>query len=271
MSGTGRTEIARRLVREFVRDPACGVDRIRLRIRSRHRERRGPPSPVATVPAGAASPVLDALADVLEAPRPAMEGFAEEFREVWEGFRLDGRDLAWARDAHDADRILGLASWVIVRWSSPEVVVETGVARGVTSRIVLEALSVQGTGHLYSIDLPPLQDPWYGRSREAVPDKNHPRWTYVKGDARRVLPRVLRGNVQPDVFIHDSLHTDDHMAWEFRQAWNARPAKGAYLLADDIDMNGAFDAFVAATRSRFAVISHENKSGSIGVAALTKR
>jgi cephalosporin hydroxylase len=38
--------------------------------------------------------------------------------------------------------------------SRPDVVIETGVAHGVTSRIVQEALNRNGSGHLWSVDLP---------------------------------------------------------------------------------------------------------------------
>jgi hypothetical protein len=38
--------------------------------------------------------------------------------------------------------------------SETEKVVETGVAHGVTSRFILEALSRNGDSHLWSIDLP---------------------------------------------------------------------------------------------------------------------
>ena len=44
-------------------------------------------------------------------------------------------------------------------------VVETGVAHGVTSRFILEALERNGRGFLWSIDLPPLEK--VGKSRSA--------------------------------------------------------------------------------------------------------
>ena len=54
----------------------------------------------------------------------------------------------------DAESFLCRAVWCTALHTQPEVVIETGVAHGVTSRIVLEALSQNDRGHLWSIDLP---------------------------------------------------------------------------------------------------------------------
>lgn len=44
---------------------------------------------------------------------------------------------------------------------------------------------------------------------------------------------------QIDLFLHDSLHTQEHMRFEFEEAWAAlRP--GGLLIADDIQGNRAF-------------------------------
>lgn len=42
---------------------------------------------------------------------------------------------------------------VMTLHTRPEVVIETGVAHGVSTRIVLEALTQNDLGHLWSIDL----------------------------------------------------------------------------------------------------------------------
>lgn len=52
--------------------------------------------------------------------------------------------------AHDVEEEWGPALHRMV--GTPEKVLETGVARGVTSRVILEAMSINGTGHLWSID-----------------------------------------------------------------------------------------------------------------------
>ena len=56
------------------------------------------------------------------------------------------------------------------RHLKPRKVVETGVAHGVTSRFILEALKRNGQGHLWSIDLPPLERSWRQEVGVAVGD-----------------------------------------------------------------------------------------------------
>jgi hypothetical protein len=53
---------------------------------------------------------------------------------------------------HDGVRLI---LYSIVRAYKPEIVVETGVAHGVTSAFLLCAMHENRKGHLYSIDLPP--------------------------------------------------------------------------------------------------------------------
>lgn len=50
-----------------------------------------------------------------------------------------------------------LILYTIVRAYKPEIVVETGVAHGVTSAFMLCAMHENNKGHLYSIDLPPYE------------------------------------------------------------------------------------------------------------------
>lgn len=45
--------------------------------------------------------------------------------------------------------------YTIIRIRKPDIVVETGVAQGVSSTFILQALEDNGRGQLYSIDLPP--------------------------------------------------------------------------------------------------------------------
>jgi hypothetical protein len=48
-------------------------------------------------------------------------------------------------------------AWTVVRHLRPERVVETGVARGVTTAVLLQAMERNGYGALWSIDLPDLR------------------------------------------------------------------------------------------------------------------
>jgi hypothetical protein len=144
---------------------------------------------------------------------------------------------------HDGDLNLALAAWGVTVHKTPDVVIETGVARGMTSAAVLLAMKENQHGHLYSIDLPPLSAGWLEQSAAAVSPDLRARWTYVRGSTGRKLPELLRRVKQMELFIHDSLHTYDNMRFEFRQAWHAL-GPGGVLLADDIQENRAFDELV---------------------------
>jgi hypothetical protein len=165
----------------------------------------------------------------------------------------------------DADAALARAIWCEVRHLRPANIVETGVARGVTSRLILEALERNGTGHLWSIDLPPLKDPWRSQVGVAVPSSLRKRWTYLEGSSRRLLPPLLQRLNTVEAFIHDSLHTEANLKFELHTAWRAL-APGGLLLSDDVGENRAFEGFLNATSAQqWLVASQESKSGMFGV------
>jgi hypothetical protein len=63
-----------------------------------------------------------------------------------------------------------------------------------------------------------LNDPQYLSLGWIVPEFLKSRWNLLAGDSRRLLPSLLAKLGTIDVFIHDSLHTYDHMLWEYRTA-----------------------------------------------------
>ena len=143
----------------------------------------------------------------------------------------------------DAEVSMARAAWCTALHQRPSVVVETGVARGVTSRIVLEALNRIERGHLWSIDLPnPLDKDLHGQIGAAVPSSHRTRWSYVEGSSRRRLPSLLRSLAQVDLFIHDSLHTARNTRFEMEQTLPFL-APGGIMIVDDISTHQAFANF----------------------------
>jgi hypothetical protein len=148
------------------------------------------------------------------------------------------------------------AAWCLVRHLKPAHVVETGVARGFTSRMILEALERNGAGHLCSIDLPsPLRPELHDQIGAAVRDDLRHRWSYIKGSSRRRLPRLLAELGQIDVFIHDSVHTEYNTYFELEQAWTAL-RRGGVVMADDIDYSWGFHAFKQANPGHQFLVCH---------------
>ena len=143
---------------------------------------------------------------------------------------------------NDGDAGFVRAVWCLTHHLRPKNVVETGVAHGVTSRCLLEALERSGDGHLWSIDLPPLERPWRQQVGAAIGDHCLTRWSYIRGSSRRRLPELLSRLGQIDLFIHDSLHSERNVRFELDRAWAALKPNGA-LVVDDVDANWGFRSF----------------------------
>jgi predicted O-methyltransferase YrrM len=145
---------------------------------------------------------------------------------------------------------LGPMCYALCRALRPDTVVETGVAFGATSAFILKALSVNGCGMLYSIDLPPLRHDTPDLTGLFVPETLRSRWKLIRGRARRVLPALVAELPMIDTFVHDSLHTYRNMLFEYNTVWpNLSP--GGVLLSDDVALNRAFEDFASAKRPRF--------------------
>jgi cephalosporin hydroxylase len=148
--------------------------------------------------------------------------------------------------------------YILLRMLKPKLVVETGVAGGVSTSYILQALADNDCGTLHSIDLPDQlhigQDGkchgCHGGSKPPgqpagwlVPPVLKKRWQLTLGDTHEVLPRILGSLRQIDLFLHDSEHTYETMTFEYECVWNfIQP--GGYLVSDDIDCNSAFTDFV---------------------------
>jgi len=166
--------------------------------------------------------------------------------------------------SHNADISLARFCYVMVRTRMPDVVIETGVAYGLTSAFILQALTANGKGELWSVDLPPLAydpDSYVG---VLIPTRLRGPWHLCRGSAVRCLPDLLKSVRNVDLFIHDSLHTYRNITKEFELVWPfIRP--GGILMADDIEGNRAFVDFVMKVNpSLYGVIREEKKESLFG-------
>jgi hypothetical protein len=259
-SGRQRLSYFRAVMFTLFANPTEGVDRVRNRVELwRDRRLAHPP------PAYEPDPTWHSkLHSALSSPWPCAD--FPQFEVLWSDLvdSLSG-DLELGR-GHDADFSVAQAAWCLTRHLRPERVVETGVARGITSRVVLEAMELDARGHLWSIDLPPMREGWRQQAGQAVPERLRVRWTFLRGSSRRLLPSVAARAGALDLFIHDSLHTTRNMTFELETAWAILRSGGA-LLVDDIGLNAAFDSFVRQQCvSQWLVAKHRDKSHLFGVA-----
>jgi predicted O-methyltransferase YrrM len=180
-------------------------------------------------------------------PCPVREEFPALWYDIGRGLRDRGLEVGRGSFGgwDDADPALARLVWCATRHLAPETVVETGVARGITTRCILEALERNGRGRLWSIDLPPLIGAHYrAQVGAAVPERLRHRWTYIEGSSRTRLSSLLRKLGRIQLFVHDSMHTDRNLGFELAQVWPAL-APGGVVVADDIERNAAFARFAA--------------------------
>lgn len=162
------------------------------------------------------------------------------------------------------DRSLGELVYALVRATRPDAVVETGVAAGVTSAYALAGLEDNGRGVLHSVDLPPPALVARGLVGCRIPPSLRHRWRPRWGDARRLLPRVLREARGSRIFIHDSDHGYDAMRRELECAWAAF-GHGEWIVADDVELHRAFTDVAAGHGARAFVIAQRDKRSCTGV------
>lgn len=140
----------------------------------------------------------------------------------------------------------GFFLYVLIRSMKPDIVVETGVSSGESSTFILQAMEDNKKGKLYSIDLPPESDqqdrmiifPPGKTSGWVIPDDLRHRWELNLGTSQKLLLPLLQKLKSIDIFFHDSLHTYDHMMFEYETSWDFI-RNGGILISDDIyTMNG---------------------------------
>jgi hypothetical protein len=157
-----------------------------------------------------------------------------------------------------------LVLYPLVRILKPKTVVETGCAWGGSAAYLLAALQKNDSGTLISIDLPASDTIQHkemgireGEIGALIPAELRNRWKLVVGDARVWLPRVLVEN-EADIFIHDSLHTATHQAFEYQTA-RSLMKKDAVIASDDIRWNDSFPSFLRLHRlTGFAPLGDKN-------------
>jgi hypothetical protein len=162
------------------------------------------------------------------------------------------------------DQYKAAVVYAICRHLKPEVVVETGVASGISSTGILLGLADNGRGHLYSIDLPEAEyardngakwkDALDGRETGwAVPRSLRSRWSLLLGSSRELLPELVRKVERIGIFYHDSEHTAANMMFEFETVFEHLVNEGV-LLADNVNWNMAFSDFCLAHGLRHSVV-----------------
>ncbi len=196
------------------------------------------------------------VVDALKEAEASLHSFERELQ-------LEGGGRYWGQMIH------GRLLYVICKLQRPLIAVETGVASGLSSCYMLEAMEENGVGRLISVDMPNYEEvlaktidgyhpvsilPEGKTSGWLIPEHLKRNWHLIVGRSQDVLERVLSDLEPIDLFVHDSEHTYDCMMYEYRTAWK-HLRSGGLLLSDDIDWNDAFFVFASRMRRNPEVIA----------------
>jgi len=148
------------------------------------------------------------------------------------GRRTAAAELAYPQRfavEHESGRLL----YLLVRTVRPGLMVETGVANGASTFLVLTAMQRNGDGRLVSIDI----------SAEVGSLLTDAERRMANWDMRVIEPggigAVVDGLGPIDVFFHDSDHSHANVTAELQAAW-PRMAPGGLVLGDDGELSFAF-------------------------------
>ena len=157
----------------------------------------------------------------------------------------------------------GLFLYILCKLAKPELIVETGVAYGLSSMYILQAFEENKKGSLHSID--GIFSPWQTMEMigSAIPSNLKNRWSIHFGSSAENLHNVLSSLRSVDIFFHDSLHTYKNMIFEYETAW-PHIKNGGFLFSDDILGNNAFYDFKLDKKTRSFILSN-NAHSSFGV------
>ena len=199
---------------------------------------------------------VDFVAAVTGEKRSAVQALEREFFDRHDYRTEMNRALLEKRGTIlGGNAITGAGYYMLIRVLRPAVMVETGVFDGITTSVMLLAMHDNRHGRLTSIDLPAvgeIKDSTHGMPAGQLPPGCLPGWVIPAwlrerhelhlGDSRELLPKVLAEKGTIDAFFHDSLHTYDHMMFEFDAAW-PRLRPGGAMLSDDLYAWGSRNAF----------------------------
>ena len=165
--------------------------------------------------------------------------------------------------------------YAIVRLTRPDHVVETGVSSGVSSTHILLALRRNGKGLLHSIDLPTRQAgrrlarnesqvslPPGRKPGWAIPPGLRRKWELHEGPSQDLLPILADELPSIGLFLHDDLHTEDHLQFEL-ECVRPKLTHGGVVLADNTVWTG--DAFPRFAKSLRASAHRRRGSDLIGL------
>ena len=208
-------------------------------------------------------PSLDIQKDDLLDQTKKLELELQSFLEKIKKFEFPSKQKPYPTDYSilESSRLFLYALCKIIK---PKIIVETGVAYGLGTSYILQALYENKSGTLYSIDSE--FRPWESELMigSAIPDELKTHWKFVKGSSTEKLKDVLKSVGKIDIFLHDSMHTYKNMIFEFESAWPYIKNNG-FLLSDDILENNSFLEFYTSKNLKPILLSSLDQKHIFGI------
>jgi predicted O-methyltransferase YrrM len=130
--------------------------------------------------------------------------------------------------------------YAAVRICKPNVAVETGSAAGASATYILSAMEKNGYGSLYSIDSATDR----AHMGCLVPDDLRTRLNLRYGNSLLLIAEIAGETGAIDFFVHDSLHTYEHMTAEYELFYRHIGKTGGVICSHDILMSNAWGHFI---------------------------
>jgi predicted O-methyltransferase YrrM len=201
--------------------------------------RRGFPSLVREVSpprAGELLPFLREWQEAMDVLAPGWEQFDAEFTEIDQMLNERYAKTVLVYPRHfGSEALTSRTLYLIVRARKPRIVLETGVANGSSSLVMLAALARNGAGELHSTDVSSDVGCLLNNGERTA-------WKYhliTGSNHRRVFEAVVHGLPPIDLFFHDSDHRFAWQMFEFETVRRRMSADGL-LGSDDVDASYAF-------------------------------
>jgi predicted O-methyltransferase YrrM len=169
------------------------------------------------------------LIKVLSIDKPLIEKYAKSV-DTESAQILKPERQSFFEEVYDLDKELALILTVIIKTIKPKKILETGVAAGKSTALILQQLETNKFGELLSVDITE-------KVGELVPNNLKNRWTL------RVLPKIkgkqafknLVLELQPfQIFLHDSDHSPAWQQFELEQVLRLHNPP-QFLVIDDAD------------------------------------
>jgi len=130
-------------------------------------------------------------------------------------------------------------TYCVVRKIKPDIVLETGVANGVSTFVILKALKKNRRGKLISIDI---------NSDVGILVSNELKDIWELRVMKRISPyeftKIIRDLDKIDVFLHDSDHSYRWQSLEYNTVYPLLLKGEGILLSDDVHLSYAFIDFI---------------------------